>query len=48
MKIAITGHKRVIGEKLVKQLTAMGHDIVGISRSVFLNLFEELDVWSLE
>jgi NADP-dependent 3-hydroxy acid dehydrogenase YdfG len=33
MKIAITGHKRGIGEEFAKQLTAMGHDIVGISRS---------------
>lgn len=33
MIIAITGHKRGIGEEFAKQLKAMGHDIVGISRS---------------
>ena len=33
MKIAITGHKRGIGEAFARQLTARGHDIVGISRS---------------
>ncbi len=33
MKIAITGHKRGIGQAFTKQLTEMGHDIVGISRS---------------
>jgi len=33
MKIAITGHKRGIGREFAKQLSSMGHDIVGISRS---------------
>jgi len=33
MIIAITGHKRGIGQAFTKQLTEMGHDIVGISRS---------------
>jgi hypothetical protein len=33
MKIAITGHKRGIGQEFAKQLSAQGHDIVGISRS---------------
>ena len=33
MKIAITGHKRGIGKEFDKQLTAAGHDIIGISRS---------------
>ncbi len=33
MKIAITGHKRGIGEEFAKQLSARGHKIVGISRS---------------
>ena len=33
MKIAITGHKHGIGEAFAMQLTARGHDIVGISRS---------------
>lgn len=33
MKIAITGHKRGIGQQFAIQLAARGHDIVGISRS---------------
>lgn len=33
MKIAITGHKKGIGKAFTEQLSAMGHDIVGISRS---------------
>ena len=33
MKIAITGHKKGIGEEFAKQLSARGHTIVGISRS---------------
>tara|TARA_B100000941_G_C28466836_1_gene534066 strand:+ start:433 stop:942 length:510 start_codon:yes stop_codon:yes gene_type:complete len=33
MKIAITGHKKGIGQAFAEQLTARGHDIVGISRS---------------
>ena len=33
MKIAITGHKKGIGEAFATQLTSRGHDIVGISRS---------------
>lgn len=33
MKIAITGHKRGIGKAFAEQLSAQGHDIVGISRS---------------
>ena len=33
MKIAITGHKRGIGEEFARQLTARGHEITGISRS---------------
>src|SRR6056300_928833 len=33
MKIAITGHKRGIGQAFAKQLSARGHSIVGISRS---------------
>jgi NAD(P)-dependent dehydrogenase (short-subunit alcohol dehydrogenase family) len=33
MKIAITGHKRGIGKEFATQLSALGHDIVGISRS---------------
>lgn len=33
MKIAITGHKRGIGQEFARQLSARGHDIVGISRS---------------
>jgi len=33
MKIAITGHKKGIGEAFAKQLRQKGHDIVGISRS---------------
>lgn len=33
MKIAITGHKRGIGQEFAKQLTERGHIIVGISRS---------------
>jgi NAD(P)-dependent dehydrogenase (short-subunit alcohol dehydrogenase family) len=33
MKIAITGHKKGIGAEFARQLTDLGHDIVGISRS---------------
>ena len=33
MKIAITGHKKGIGEAFARQLESRGHDIVGISRS---------------
>ena len=33
MKIAITGHRRGIGKAFADNLTAKGHDIVGISRS---------------
>ena len=33
MKIAITGHKKGIGQEFAKQLAAQGHEIVGISRS---------------
>ena len=33
MKIAITGHKKGIGQAFAEQLSARGHDIVGISRS---------------
>ena len=33
MKIAITGHKRGIGQQFAKQLGDLGHEIVGISRS---------------
>jgi len=33
MKIAISGHKRGIGQAFAEQLSEKGHDIVGISRS---------------
>jgi len=33
MKIAITGHKKGIGQEFARQLENMGHEIVGISRS---------------
>jgi len=33
MKIAITGHKKGIGKAFAEQLSARGHQIVGISRS---------------
>ena len=33
MKIAITGHKRGIGQQFAEQLRDKGHEIVGISRS---------------
>ena len=33
MKIAITGHKQGIGKAFAEQLSARGHNIVGISRS---------------
>ena len=33
MKIAITGHTHGIGEAFAKQLSARGHEIIGISRS---------------
>ena len=33
MKIAITGHRRGIGKAFAEQLSARGHEIIGISRS---------------
>jgi len=33
MRIAITGHKHGIGYSFAEQLTARGHEVVGISRS---------------
>lgn len=33
MKIAITGHKRGIGQEFARQLEQQGHNIIGISRS---------------
>ena len=33
MKIAITGHKKGIGKAFAEQLSARGHEIIGISRS---------------
>ena len=33
MKIAITGHKKGIGKAFAEQLSARGHEILGISRS---------------
>ena len=33
MKIAITGHKRGIGQEFARQLEEQGHEITGISRS---------------
>jgi short-subunit dehydrogenase len=33
MKIAITGHKRGIGQEFARRLASRGHEIVGISRS---------------
>ena len=33
MKIAITGHKKGIGQEFARQLAQQGHHIVGISRS---------------
>lgn len=33
MKIAITGHKKGIGQEFAKQLAKRGHEIIGISRS---------------
>jgi len=33
MRIAITGHKKGIGQEFAKRLAQQGHDIVGISRS---------------
>ena len=33
MKIAITGHRKGIGQEFAEQLSARGHEIVGISRS---------------
>lgn len=33
MKVAITGHKKGIGKEFAEQLSDIGHDIVGISRS---------------
>jgi len=33
MKIAVTGHKKGIGKAFAEQLSARGHEIVGISRS---------------
>ncbi len=34
MKIAVTGHKHGIGKAFAEQLSARGHDIVGISRAM--------------
>ena len=33
MRIAITGHRKGIGKAFAEQLSARGHEIVGISRS---------------
>ena len=33
MRIAITGHKKGIGQEFARQLEQRGHEIVGISRS---------------
>ena len=47
MKIAITGHKRGIGQEFHKQLNAMGHEIVGISRSDGENIMRTMHTASL-
>jgi len=47
MKIAITGHKQGIGKEFTKQLSARGHDIVGISRSDGDNIRRTLHTASL-
>jgi len=47
MRIAITGHKRGIGQEFYKQLDALGHDIVGISRSDGENIMRTMHIASL-
>jgi len=47
MKIAITGHKRGIGQEFYKQLDALGHEIVGISRSDGENIMRTMHIASL-
>jgi len=47
MKIAITGHKRGIGQEFYKQLDALGHEIVGISRSDGENVMRTMHIASL-
>jgi len=47
MKIAITGHKRGIGQEFYKQLGVMGHQLVGISRSDGENIMRTMHTASL-
>lgn len=47
MKIAITGHKRGIGQELARQLSDRGHTIVGISRSDGENIRRTMHTASL-
>ena len=47
MKIAITGHKRGIGQEFNKQLNALGHQIIGISRSDGENIMRTMHTASI-
>jgi len=47
MKIAITGHKQGIGKAFAEQLSARGHEIVGISRSAGENIRRTVHTASL-
>jgi hypothetical protein len=47
MKIAITGHKKGIGQEFHRQLGELGHDIVGISRSDGENIRRTMHTASL-
>ena len=47
MKIAITGHKKGIGQEFARQLQGKGHTIVGISRSDGENIRRTMHTASL-
>ena len=47
MKIAITGHKKGIGQEFAKQLSSRGHTILGISRSDGENIRRTMHTASL-
>ena len=47
MKIAITGHKRGIGQEFHRQLEELGHEIIGISRSDGENIRRTMHTASL-
>ncbi len=47
MKIAITGHKKGIGKEFARQLEALGHEVIGISRSDGENIRRTMHTASL-